>query len=131
MMDWITHLLMFLIGAAVGGLLVASRAGRSSRVHPDKALRRLYKECPKFFDEVRSELGKVEFQDVREFAIVESAQITFVSEDVRLVYYEDELPNLKEIAVALEEHGFIDEVTQGKTPLYRMRDNFVTALGSL
>ena len=131
MTGWITHLLVFFLGAGIGGFLMASRAGRSSRVQPNKALRRLYKECPKFFDEVRTELGKAEFRDVREFAIVESAQITFVSENVRLVYYEDELPNLKEIAVALEEHGFIDEVTQGKTPLYRMRDSFVTALGSL
>ncbi len=131
MMGWISHLLTFLIGAGIGGLLVANRVGRSSRAQPNKALRRLYKECPKFFDDIRSELGKAEFQDVREFAIVESAQITFVSENVRLVYYEDELPNLKEIAVALEEGGFIDEVTQGKTPLYRMRDSFVAALGSL
>jgi len=131
MTGWITHLLVFLAGAGVGGLLVANRSGRATQRQPSKALRRLYKECPDFFDEVRTELEKVEFRDVREFAILESAQITFVSEDVRLVYYEDELPNLKEIAVALEEQGFIDEVTQGKTPLYRMRDNFVTALGSL
>ncbi len=131
MTGWITHLLTFLVGAGVGGFLVANRTGRSTRRQPNKVLRRLYKECPKFFDEIRAELGKVEFRDVREFAILASAQVTFVSEDVRFVYYEDELPNLKEIAVALEEHGFIDEVTQGKTPLYRMRDNFVTALGSL
>jgi len=131
MTGWMTHLLIFLLGAGVGGLLVANRVGRSSRNQPSKALRRLYKEYPKFFDEVRAELGKAEFRDVREFAIVESAQITFVSENVRLVYYEDELPNLKEIAVALEEHGFIDEVTPSKTPLYRMRDSFVSALGSL
>jgi len=131
MTGWITHLLAFLVGTGVGGLLVASRAGRSTQPQPSKALRRLYKDCPKFFDEVRAELDKAEFRDVREFAILESAQITFVSEDVRLVYYEDELPNLKEIAAALEEQGFIDEVTRGKTPLYRMRDTFVVALGSL
>ena len=131
MTGWMTYLLTFLLGAAVGGFLMANRAGRVAQRQPDKALRRLHKECPKFFDAVRAELDKAEFQDVREFAIVESAQITFVSEDVKLVYYEDELPNLKEIAAALEEQGFIDDVSRGKTPVYRMRDNFVTALGSL
>jgi len=109
-----------------------SRVGsRPAQRQSDKTLRRLYKECPEFFDNIRTELGKVEFRDVREFAILESSQITFVSEDVKFVYYEDELPNLKEIATGLEDHGFIDEVTRGKTPLYRMRESFVTALGSL
>lgn len=131
MTGWITHLLTFLLGAGVGGLWVASRANRLTSRPSDKALRRLYKECPKFFDDVRAELDKAEFRDVREFAIVESAQITFVSEEVTLVCYEDEMPNLKEIAAALEGQGFIDEVTRGKTPLYRMRDHFITALGSL
>jgi len=128
---WITHLLAFLIGAGVGGFLMASRRRKPAQSQSDKILRRLYKECPDFFDNMRDELGKAEFRDVREFAIVESSQVTFVSEDMKFVYYEDELPNLKEIAAGLEDHGFIDDVTRGKTPLYRMRETFVTALGSL
>ncbi len=131
MTGWITHLLAFLIGAGVGGFLMASRRRKPAQSQSDKILRRLYKECPDFFDNMRDELGKAEFRDVREFAIVESSQVTFVSEDMKFVYYEDELPNLKEIAAGLEDHGFIDDVTRGKTPLYRMRETFVTALGSL
>jgi len=135
MTGWITHLLAFLIGAGVGVYLEANRrrraGGGQGRRASDKVLLRLYKECPDFFDNLREELGKAEFRDVREFAIIESAQVTFVSEDVKFVYYEDEMPHLKDIAVALEDEGFIDEVTRGKTPLYRMREAFVTALGFL
>lgn len=135
MTGWITHLLVFLVGVGVGGFLVANRhiwaASTSAQRQSVKTLRRLYKECPEFFNSIREELGKVEFRDVREFAIVESSNITFVSEDVKFVYYEDELPRLKEVAAELEEHGFIDEVTRGKIPLYRIRENFVTAISSL
>ena len=135
MTGWITHLIAFLAGVGVGGLWMANRRRSSGAGHAqrqsEKALRRLYTGCPEFFDEIRAELGKAEFRDVREFAIVESSQVTFVSDDVKLVYYEDELPDLKKIASELEEYGFVDEVTRGKTPLYRMRDSFLTALGSL
>ncbi|MAF82826.1 MAG: hypothetical protein QGG54_05870 [Gammaproteobacteria bacterium] len=130
MTGWITHLLAFLVGAGTVVLLLVNRRNRAGS-KSGKVLRKLYRQCPEFFDDVRIELGKAEFQDVREFAILKSSQITFVSEDVRFVYYEDELPNLKEIAAGLEDLGFIDDVTRGKTPLYRMRENFVTALGSL
>jgi hypothetical protein len=135
MTGWITHLLAFLVGAGAGVFLAEKRlrragSGEGRRVS-DKVLRRLYKECPEFFNNLREELGKAEFRDVREFAIIESAQVTFVSEDVKFVYYEDEMPHLKDIATTLEEEGFIDEVTRGKTPLYRMREAFITALGFL
>ncbi len=131
MTAWITHLLIFLVGVGVGGFLSASRRRGSAQQMALKTLRRLNKECPEFFNDLREELGKVEFRDVREFAIIESSQVTFVSEDLKFVYYEDELSNLKGVAVELEEHGFIDDVTRGRIPTYRMRENFVKAIGSL
>ena len=130
MTGWITHLLAFLAGAGAVLLLLVTRRNRAGS-QSDKVLRKLYRICPDFLDDVRTELGKAEFKDVREFAILKSSQITFVSEDVKFVYYEDELPDLQEIAAGLENHGFIDDVTRGKTPLYRMRETFVIALGSL
>ncbi len=131
MTGWMTHLLAFLVGAGIGGFLMASRGGRPARPKPNKTLLRLYKECPEFFNAMRDELNTAEFKDVREFAIVPSAQITFVSEHLKFVYYEDEMPKLKEIATELEDQGFIDDVARGKTPVYRLRETFVTALNSL
>jgi len=133
MTGWTMHLFTFLagIGVGAGGLLLVMRNRKSNSSRPDKTLRRLYKECPEFFDNIRGELGRPEFQGVREFAIVQSAEVTFVSEGMKFVYYESEISNLKEIAAELEESGFVDDVTRGKTPLYRMRESFVTALSSL
>ena len=127
----VTHLLAFVIGAALGAYFISSRSGSGGQSQADKTLLRLYRQYPDFFNSLRTELSRDEFRDVREFAILDSAQSTFVSEDVKLIYYEDEITDLRAIADTLEEHGYIDEVTRGKTPLYRLRESFVTALGSL
>lgn len=134
MSNWITHVLAFLLGAGAGAgaLLVLRYGSRSAGARdPHEALRRLYKGSPSFFDEIRRELDKPEFRHVREFAILESSRVTFVSEDLRFVYYEEDLPGVTALAKALEDHGFADDVTRGKTPIFRIRENFVTALKSL
>jgi len=131
MTSLVTHLLAFLVGLLIGRYVLGKSSGTAGQPRSDKTLRRLYKQYPDFFNSLRAELSRDEFRDVREFAILDSAQSTFVSEDVKLIYYEDELADLKMIASALEEHGYIDEVTRGKTPLYRLRETFVTALGGL
>ncbi len=129
MTSWITHVLAFLLGAGAGAFLALRYGGRAD--DPHKALRRLYKDSPRFFDELRGELDKPEFRHVREFAILESSRVTFVSEDLRFVYYEEDLPGVTVLAKALEDHGFADDVTRGKTPIFRIRENFVEALKSL
>ena len=136
MAGWMTHLLAFLVGIGVGAFLMSTRSGRSgdslpARRQSDKMLRRLYKDCPQFFDNIRDELGRPEFRSVREFAILDSPRTTFVSEGLRVVCYEEELSNIREIAASLEEGGFIDEITSGRFPIYRMRDHFVSALATL
>jgi len=129
MYGWITHIFAFLLGTVAGAAAFSWRAGRKGgREEPRKLLQRLYKESPRFFDEIRRELDKPEFRHVREFAILESSQVTFVSEDLRFVYYEEDIPEVTSLAAALEDSGFVDEVTRGKTPTFRLRENFVEAL---
>ena len=94
-------------------------------------LRRLYKDSPRFFDEIRRELDKPEFRHVREFAILESSRVTFVSEDLRFVYYEEDIPDIRRVAAALEDGGFADDVTRGRTTIFRLRENFIEGLKSL
>lgn len=132
MSGWLTHAVAFLLGAGVGAVLYAWYAGRTSGASdPRRLLRRLYKESPRFFDEIRLELGRPEFKHVREFAILESSRMTFVSEDLRFVYYEEDIPDLHRIVAALEDGGYVDDVTKGKTPIFRLKENFVAALESL
>lgn len=128
MSGWLTHAAAFLLGAGVGGLSYAWYVGLRD---PRRLLRRLYKDSPRFFDELRQELGKPEFKDVREFAILESSRATFVSENLRFVYSEEDIPELKRVVASLEDGGYLDEVTKGRTPIFRLREKFVEALESL
>jgi len=119
------------MGLVVGGFL-AFRLGPGGYPRDNKkALKGLRKESRAFFDELRKDIDKPEFVQVREFAIVESSQITFVSEDLRFVYYEEDFPNIKSIAKKLDKLGFIDDATRGKTPIYRMRERLVETLREL
>ncbi|MGI9343753.1 MAG: hypothetical protein ACR2QV_13025 [Gammaproteobacteria bacterium] len=131
MSGWIAYVGVFLLGVIVGvagAKSIGGRGGSGNTRDPGKNLRRLYKTSPRFFDVIREDLSRPEFSAVREFAILESAAETFVSEDLRFVYYEEDIPDVKSIAAALEDGGFADEVTRGKTPIFRLRENFVEAL---
>lgn len=136
MPDWITYLLVFALGAGVGAFIamrVSGGGGRFSAADREKkkALNRLYKESPAFFDCLRADLKKPEGQMVREFAILESGRVTFVSDVLRFVYYEDDLPDVKKLAEKLESDGFVEDVTPGKIPIYRMRGSFIESLKAL
>ena len=132
MSGWLTHVVAFLLGGAVGAVLVRWNAGRRTGApDPRKILQRSFKDSPQFFEEIRRELEKPEFRDVREFAILESGRATFVSEELRFVFYEEDIPGLKAIAELLEENDFADDVTRGKTPVYRLRESFIDTLKSL
>jgi hypothetical protein len=131
MSGWISHILVFCMGV-VAGVFLASRQGLAAGARDKKkALKNLYRESRGFFDELRNDLRKPEFFQVREFAIVESSQITFVSEDLRFVYYEEDFPDLKSIAKKLDRLDYVDDVARGKTPIYRMREQLVDALQEL
>ena len=127
MSGWLTSALTFLLGGVVGAAVHAWYVGRD----PHRFLKRLYKDSPRFFDEIRVELDKPEFRHVREFAILESSRVTFVSEDLRFVYYEEDIPDIRRVAAALKDSGFVDDVTKGKTPIFRLRENFIQGLKSL
>ena len=139
MESWLPTLLILIIGTVAGvaiGYFIFGRAsGLAGRNVADKSaskrLRRLREEAPTFFDSVKDDLTRPEFAHVREFAIVASSDITFVSEELRFVYYEDEVPNLKDLAKSLEDDGFVDNVTSGRTPIFRMREHFVEVLDTL
>jgi hypothetical protein len=131
MSGWLSHLLVFFVGL-VAGRFLALRLGPDAHARQSKkALKNLYRESRGFFDELQKDLDKPEFFQVREFAIVESSQITFVSEDLRFVYYEEDFPDIKSIAKKLDKLGFVDDVAPGKIPIYRMHERLVEGVKEL
>lgn len=131
MSGWISHIIVFCMGLIAGGFLVLRLGPGGHSPDSKKALKSLYRESRAFFDELQKDLDKPEFFQVREFAIVESSQTTFVSEDLRFVYYEEDFPDMKSIAKKLEKLGFVDDIAPGKTPIYRMRERLVETLKEL
>ncbi len=131
MSGWLSHILVFFVGL-VAGRFLALRLGPDAPARQSrKALKNLHRESRVFFDELRKDLDKPEFFHVREFDIVESSQITFVSEDLRFVYYEEDFPDIKSIAKKLDNLGFVDDVAPGKTPIYRMHERLVEGVKEL
>ena len=128
---WISHILVFCLGVAAGLFLAAKVGVGRGPTESRKSLQRMFRESQAFFNELKNDLDRPEFVDVREFAIVESSHKTFVSEDLRFVYYEEDFPDLKAVAQKLDNLGFVDDVTSGKTPIYRVREQLVTALRDL
>lgn len=138
MESWLPYMLTLAAGLAIGILVARFALGRSSGrgsgaidKNAGKLIQRLYDESPRFFTSIKDDLTRPGFAEVREFAIIASSDVTFVSEELRFVYYEDEVPNLQNLAKTLEDHGFVDDVTSGRTPIFRMKENFVRALDSL
>jgi hypothetical protein len=134
MPDWINYLLVFFLGTGVGAVLaprLSGLGGSPASREKKKSLSRLYKELPAFFDALRADLDTPEGRQFSEFAILESSRTTFVSEVLRLVYFEEDMPGLKSVAGKLDDAGLVDNVTSGETPIYRMRDSFISALKTL
>ena len=131
MSAWISHILVFFGGALAGAFLVSRFGPGGGAQDSGKALKLIMRESRGFFDALRNDLNRPEFLNVREFAIVESSQNTFVSEDLRIVYYEEDFHDLKSVAKKLDKLGFVDDVTSGKTPIYRVREKLVMALHDL
>ena len=48
-----------------------------------------------------------------------------MSEKPRFVYYQDEHESLLNKIDLLHDYGFVDDVTFGDTPIYRMTEEFV------
>lgn len=86
MSGWLSHILVFFVGLVAGRFLALRLGPDAPARRSNKALKSMYRESRAFFDELRKDLDKPEFFQVREFAIVKSSQITFVSEDLRFVY---------------------------------------------
>ena len=87
MASWLTYILVLAFGVGVGMLFASRRSqpntGLATVKESGKSLKRLYKDCPKFFDNIREELGRPGFEDVREFAILESSSVTYVSDKLK------------------------------------------------
>lgn len=132
-----THLLTFVSGALVGwaGTYLADkstdRRRRREQVDARSAtFRSLQKEMPELFAEMASDLADPRLALVREFVLLPSRGLTFNTDETVLIYYETEHSNLRSKSKALQDAGFVVDITATNVARYRMGADFVLMLTS-
>ncbi len=102
--------------------------GQGSTATASGELDRLPKAVWDLLEEMRRDIEADATGLVREFALLPSTGVHFNSGKSRFVYYETEIPLLREKVDLLEEAGLVEDVTPGNTPIYRMTQDLVSQL---
>ena len=130
-----SHLATFLGGAAIGcaGQYFADRftdqrRKQEYRSEAEIEFASIKSDMPKLFAEMAQDLRGDESRSVREFFIAPNRRFPVNNNKPRFMYYEDEHPHLRVQVDRLEAAGYVDDVTPGNTPIFRMRELFVQLL---
>ncbi|WP_111643425.1 hypothetical protein [Marinimicrobium alkaliphilum] len=82
---------------------------------------------PKIIDEIIEDSNHPDFKSVRKFFVCESTWSISKSEP-SFEYHTDKHPDLSAAIAHLEELGYIEDITPGNCPMYRIRERFVDKL---
>jgi hypothetical protein len=75
--------------------------------------------------EMKNDLQGNQGKFVREFFVMSRRHVMGGSEKPRFIYYEEDHDNLRGKIDILENRGYVEDVTPGNTPIYRMSEEFV------
>lgn len=129
----VSHLLTFLGGALVGcaGQYLADRftdqrRRKEHRSETEIAFLAIKADMKELIAEMANDLKGDESRSVREFVIAPNNRVSFNGNKPRFMYYEDEHPHLRLQVDRLEDAGYVDDITLGNAPIFRMREHFVS-----
>lgn len=133
--DWMSSVIGFLLGAATGatGKYYADKYTDQRKRYEllkqrKKAFGDVKKQMPELIAEFKRDLSKDGNKLTREFFIVPERKMPLNSTKKRFVYYEEDHKDLQCKIDLLEERGFLVNVTQAHTPIYKMTEEFVELL---
>lgn len=133
----VSHLAAFLGGTAVGaaGTYVADRLTDQRRKQEAESEAKdrfssLQRQMPNFFAELRQDLSDKPELAIREFVVLPNDRVTFNHERPRFEYYESKHEAISNFVALLVEAGLVEVVRSTSTPIYRLREHFVTRLAS-
>ncbi|MCZ4331213.1 hypothetical protein [Castellaniella denitrificans] len=134
-MDIISTAIGFLVGTVTGavGPYIADKFTDSRRKKQlIKEEKNRWKEIedrfPAVIAEMREDFSQPEHQNFRAFFIKESNTIMSGSSEPCFEYHTDKHPELRPAILMLLQHGFISDITPGKTPMYRVHEHLVDRL---
>jgi hypothetical protein len=134
----VSHLATFLGGAAVGGAsqyladrFTDQRREQKKVSDEKKRFTKLNDQMPHLFQEMSKDLKADQSATIREFVVCPNKNVAFNSSKPRFIYFESEYPSLKNQVTLLAEAGYVQDVTVGSAPIFRMREEFVLLLREL
>lgn len=133
-MDPFALVIGFLVGAftgAAGQYLAAKYTDKRRAKEASSSQRAQWSEVEKRFPaiiaEMKEDARNSEFQSVREF-FVKSSRTTINRDEPCFEYHTDIHSDIRAAVRHLEELGYIEDITPGNCPMYRMREHFVDLL---
>lgn len=134
-MDILSVAVGFIIGTATGatGSYLADRftdiRRKKQLTNEEKSQwEQIERRFPTIISEMRADFSTPDGKNVRAFFVKESNTIMgFVSEPC-FEYHTDKHPDLRPTILQLLQHGFISDITPGKTPMYRVHEKLVDRL---
>ncbi|WP_426117251.1 hypothetical protein [Massilia sp. PWRC2] len=136
-MDWISTVIGFVVGTATGaaGTYYADkytdeRRARDQTKAEDLVWSEAFNKFPGLMNEMRADVQNPAFPNVREFFVKHSG--TTVNNDAaRFQYFTDVHGDIGQAVAYFEEVGYIEDITPGNCPMYRMRLDFVERLKAM
>lgn len=133
-MDWFSTVVGFLVGTATGaaGIYFADkytdqRRGQDEAKAGDVVWADSSKKFPAVIREMQADVKNPAFSNVREFFVKHSGT-TLNSNAPHFEYFTDVHSDIMQAVAYLEEVGYIENITPGNCPMYRMRLTFVDRL---
>lgn len=133
-MDLLSLAVGFVVGAftgAVGHYMGAKytdkRRSKERAAEEDREWADLLKRFPKVIAEMQRDARNPEFTSVREF-FVKSSRTTVNRAEPYFEYHSDVHTDLGAAISHLEHIGYIEDVTPGNCPMYRMSEQFIDKL---
>lgn len=80
------------------------------------------------FQEMASDLKGDNSGAIREFVILPNERVVFNGSVPRFVYFESKHHDVRNQVALLAEAGYVQDVTVGSAPIFRMREEFVAML---
>jgi hypothetical protein len=77
---------------------------------------------------MRSDISSSQGRGVRAFFIKESNTVIAFTSEPCFEYHTDKHPELRAAVLYLEQHGFVQDITPGNTPMYRINERLVDHL---
>jgi len=116
-------------GHYLGEKYTDKRRRKEHASEEDRIWEDLVSRFPKIIAELKEDARKPEFQSVREF-FVKSSRTKVNRSEPYFEYHTDVHTDLGAAIAQLERLGYIEDVTPGNCPMYRMTEEFVDKLGN-